>query len=341
MRAAFCPGPGAFEIRSVPDPVPAPGEAVIRVRGCGVCGSDLHWFRGELPPPAVCPGHEIAGEVIALNGSDGTLEIGARVAVEPLLICGRCRACRSGNYQLCQILELVGIARPGGFAEYLTMPVGRLYRLPEAMDYGFAALAEPAAVCVHAVRLGNVGLGDRVLVLGAGTVGLLSALAARAAGASEVVVSARHEHQAAAARRVGATRVFAATPAGDEERSAFLDEHPADVVIETVGGQAQTLEDALLAVRRGGTVVVLGVFSSVPRCSPLLLVVKEIRLVGSVVYGSAGPRADFERALDLLANAPEASRSLVTARVPLDQMEEGFRLAADKSRGTIKVEVIP
>jgi threonine dehydrogenase-like Zn-dependent dehydrogenase len=192
---------------------------------------------------------------------------------------------------------------------------------------------------VHGVRLGGVAPGDRVLVLGAGTIGLLCVMGARAAGAAEVAVTARHAHQAEMARRIGATRVFPAGDEGSRERAESSRDCPPDLVLETVGGRGESMNDAIRSVRPGGTVVLLGIFPSSPRCDALSLVVKEVRLLGSLTYGCRDGRADFELALEMMeANAPVV-RDLVTHRFELGEIREAFETAADKARGTIKVAV--
>ena len=174
-------------------------------------------------------------------------------------------------------------------------------------------------------------------MLGAGTIGLLSIMAARAAGAAEVAITARHPHQAEMARRIGATRVFPANPEGDRERAEFVRDCPPDVVIETVGGAGETLNDAIQSVRPGGTVVLLGIFSSPPPCDALALVVKEVRLVGSLTYGRRDRRADFELALQMLAsNASVATRSRdapLRARENSRGFRDGRRQEAGRDQG--------
>jgi L-iditol 2-dehydrogenase len=342
MRAAFGSVPGVIELRDVVGPDPRPGDVVVQVRACGICGSDLHWFQGGLPTPSVCPGHEIAGEVAACGGGVRGVRDGDRVTIEPLVVCRECRACRSGSPQLCPRQRVLGMHRAGGFADAVVAPAYAVFHLPRGLDdFALAALTEPTAVCVHAARLAGVSSGARVLVLGAGTVGLLSVLAARAAGAAEVLISARHPHQAEMARRCGATRVFAATGDGEREQAAYAAEHPIDAVLETVGGTADTVSAALRAVRRGGAVAVLGIFATAPALPALLLVGKEARVIGSLMYDRAGPRADFEVALDLLQARAELAASLITHRVGLEAIQSGFETAADKRNGAIKVSVLP
>jgi (R,R)-butanediol dehydrogenase / meso-butanediol dehydrogenase / diacetyl reductase len=339
MRSARCTGPRAFSLREVPTPVPKAGEVIVQVHNCGICGSDLHWYCGDFPAPGVCPGHEIAGEIADVGPEVGGWAPGDQVAVEPLVVCRECSYCRVGNYQLCPRFQLLGLTLDGGFADRVAVPAYALYRLPEALDCEIGALTEPMAVCVHAVRLSGLALGQRVLILGAGTIGLLSLLCARSAGAAEIAITARHSHQAAMARQMGAAQVFAATSAGDRERAEWAASHPIDVVIETVGGTADTLADAITSVRAGGTVAVLGVFTGATFCPALALVAKEVRLVGSLTYGRSGARSDFDTALDVLAAHRDAARSLITHRFDLADIRKAFAAAADKKRGAIKVTV--
>ena len=337
MRAAFCSEPGKMELREVPRPEPGPGMALVKVHNCGVCGSDLHYYGGHLPVPTVCPGHEISGEVAEIGAGVSGLAPGDRVAVEPAMICGHCDGCRTGDYQLCRDFKILGTHLHGGFAEYLAMPAYALFKLPEQIDWPTAALTEPLAVGVHGVRLGNVRLGDRVLVLGAGTIGLLAGLAAREAGAAEVLVTARHAHQRDAAERLG-LRPFSE---GSDELSPYVFANPVDVTLETVGGSADTLNQAIFSTRPGGSIVVLGVFTGQVPITALVLMLKELRLVGSLMYGRYGTRADFNVAIEILRRNRDAAGGLVTQRFPLEDIAEGFKVAADKKQRSIKVSIEP
>ncbi len=337
MLAAFCTEPGKMELRQIARPEPIPGRVLVKVRNCGICGSDLHWYGGGFPVPAVCPGHEISGEVAEVGAGVEGFAPGDRVAVEPAITCGRCPACRAGDYEICADFKILGTHDAGGFAEYLAMPAYALFKLPDDLDWPTAALTEPLAVGVHGVRLGTVRLGDRVLVLGAGTIGLLTALAARAAGAAEVLITARHPHQRQAAERFGA-RPFSD---GGDDLQAYAFEHPIDVTVETVGGTADTLNQAIFCTRPGGRVVVLGAFTCQPQINALVLMLKEIRLIGSLMYGRNGARADFDVALEVLRQNRDAAAALITHRLPLRRIDEGFRTAADKKEQSIKVTIEP
>ena len=291
-------------------------------------------------PPRVCLGHEIAGEVAAVGADVSRVRCGDAVTIEPLVVCRECDFCRSGNYQLCAKLCIAGFGRNGGFAEYVAVPDYTLYRLPAAVDCTLGALAEPLAVGVHAVRIADVKTTDHVLVLGAGPIGLLVIAAAKAAGAAEIWVTARHAHQAASAHAMGATRVFPSSETAAElQASAGRD--VVDVVIETVGDRADTISAAIQCVRPGGRVIVLGVFSVRPTIDATALMAKEVRLIGSMTYSRTGVRSDFAVALQLLAAQPQLFRHIITHRVGLRDIARGFELAGDKASGSIKVMVGP
>jgi 2-desacetyl-2-hydroxyethyl bacteriochlorophyllide A dehydrogenase len=338
MRAAFARGPGRIELDEVAMPAPGPGEVLVRVRNCGICGSDLHWWHDQMMLPQVCPGHEIAGEVAGVGPGVTALHEGDRVALEGIASCGTCRYCIAGDYQRCPAVGVLGMTVPGGFAECLTIPARHAFRVPDGVDFATAALSEPLGVAVHGVRISGLGIGQRVVILGAGTIGLMAVVAARAGGAGEVVVVARRPQQQAAARALGADRVVDETEA-DALMGETLDA-PVDLVVETVGGTASTLDTSALLCRPGGTICLLGVFTGAPRFPALFTIVKELRIQGSFVYSRAGARADFDIVLDILRRQGRAiAETVITHRVPLAEIERGFRTAADKTTGAIKVTV--
>lgn len=339
MQAAFCRGVGKLVVDAVERPTPGPGEVVVRVRNCGICGSDLHWFHDQMMIPAVCPGHEIAGEVADVGAGVGGLAAGDAVAVEGIASCGVCRYCVAGTYQRCMAIGVVGMTIPGGFAEYVKMPARHCFRVPAGVDFPTAALSEPLGVAVHGVRLADLEIGQRVAVLGAGTIGLMAVVAARAGGAGEIVVTARRPHQKAAALALGADRVV-----DEKDPEGFGDtlDAPVDLVIETVGGTADTLDTAAAVCRPGGTICVLGAFTKAPTFPALFVLAKELRIIGSFVYSRAGARADYDIVLDILRRrGKQIGETLVTHRYPLAKISEAFQTASDKTTGAIKVTIAP
>jgi 2-desacetyl-2-hydroxyethyl bacteriochlorophyllide A dehydrogenase len=336
MLAAFSGGREKIEVKEAPVPSPGPGEVLLRVRACGICGSDLHFYRGELPAmPTVSPGHEFAGEVAEVGEGVQGFAPGRRVVVEPLRTCRQCSYCRTGNYQLCPKRVLLGTFVPGGLAEYVAVPDYSLHPLPDVIDFELAALVEPLAVAVHGLHLVDLRFGERVVVLGGGSIGVMAALAARALGAAEVAVTYRHEHQGRAALAAGATCAVQ-----EAEASSLAGEKP-DVVVEAVGGHADTLNQAVGLVRPGGRVSVLGLFTGPVQVNALTVMLNEVRLAGGITYCRRGHHSDFEVALGVVEADPERARAVISHRFPLRDADEAFRTAADKSSASIKVQVHP
>lgn len=340
MQAAICRQAGRIVVEESPRPEPGPGDVVVRIRNCGICGSDLHWYHDHMMIPTVCPGHEIAGEVADVGLGVSALRAGDRVAVEGIESCGTCRYCAAGTYHLCPAVGIVGMTVPGGYAEYLRIPARHCFPVPKDVPFDVAALSEPLAVSVHGVRTSGLAIGQRVLVLGAGTIGLMAVLAARAGGAGEVLVTARRPQQKAAAAALGADHVL--DERDGEATAQVIQAAPVDLVVETVGGDADTLDQAVFACRPGGTICVLGAYTKMPTFPALFVLAKELTIKGSFVYNRTGARADFEIVQDLLArHVAVLGRTVITHRVPLAAIDGGFRTASDKTTGSIKVTVQP
>jgi 2-desacetyl-2-hydroxyethyl bacteriochlorophyllide A dehydrogenase len=335
MRAAFITAKETIEVRETDTPKPAPGEVLLRVRACGICGSDLHFYEGVFPvSPNISPGHEFAGEVAEIGEGVTGFAPGDRVVVEPIPRCGTCVYCRSGRYHICEKRSLTGSQRPGALAEYITIPSYTLYHLPDEIDFELAALTEPLAVCLHGLHLVDVRAGERVLVLGSGTIGLLSTLAAVSAGA-EVIATYRYDHQGEAALAAGASRVVR------DGETAGLEKQGIDVVVETIGGNAPTLQQALGIVRPGGRICVLGVFSQPQPLNALGLVLKDVRMAGGITYCRPGSQSDFDVAIGILRAHGDRARKLITHKFSLDEGAKAFATAADKSTKSLKVQVTP
>jgi threonine dehydrogenase-like Zn-dependent dehydrogenase len=338
MRAAVWGEGGALTAAELPRPEPGPGEVRVRVGACGICGSDLHLRHIGFVQRGLAPGHELAGTVDALGPGVAGPAPGTAVAVEPLRSCGRCDECRRGLDALCPEGQLLGVHIHGGFAEYVVVPAARAFPVAADLDPRVASLAEPAAVVVRGLRRGGLAAGSRVLILGAGSIGLLGILAARALGAGEVWISARHAGQAALARELGADRVLSE---GETAPDPLARSTPVDLVLETVGGAADTLSAAAAAVRRGGSVAVVGMFLAPVRLDTLPLLLKEATLAWSYCYGRGSEPCDFAVATRLLEDERERAARLASHAVPLAEASRAFELAADRRGGAIKVSVIP
>lgn len=334
MIAGVCDAPGSFEVREVDDPSPAPGEVLIDVAACGICGTDLHTLDGTYHAdyPAI-PGHELTGTVAALGDGVTHLEVGTRVAVNPNLPCRHCRQCRRGRPHLCDNPQAVGVTRAGGFAEKCAFPAELAVRLPDALPLVEAALMEPTSCCLHGLEVARPSPGDRVIILGGGTVGLLLLQLARLCGAARVVVSELVPSKRQLAEELGADASVDPT-AHDDPVQALFDATggPADLVIEAAGAEA-TASIALDLVAPGGIVLFFGVCEEeveVP-VSPRRVFREELRIVGSYT----NPFTD-ERVIDLLASGKIETGALISDRFPLQDAPS----ALDRAREVDSVKVM-
>jgi 2-desacetyl-2-hydroxyethyl bacteriochlorophyllide A dehydrogenase len=335
MQALVFTGPGQLQVRDVPRPTPSVGEALVRVKYAGICGSDLHIWHGlwQVTPPIIL-GHEVVGDVVESRADE--LAVGTRVAVEPRLRCGTCRACREGQTTACRRSRATGVRLDGGAAEYQVHPAALLHPLPDTLSWEQAALTEPTAVAVRMIRRAGVQVGDTVLVLGGGPIGFLAASMARAAGAGRVVISELSSPRIDFCRSAGFEVIDASATDPAEAFRASTDGEGADVVVEAVG-HPSTIGVMLEAVRTGGTVLAGGVYTGEPPTALRQVMFKELRLVGSLAYESREVRA----ALGLLARGALPVDGLVTRIVPLERaVEDGFA-ALERSRGEMKVLLAP
>lgn len=344
MRGAVQTGIRQIEVRDVPEPSPAEGMALVRVRAAGICGSDLHPYHGRPEPQPLPEGHEVAGEVTYLPADyHGPIRLGDRVAMDTICLgraCGTCGFCLAGQPFHCTERR-AGPNPGGGFAEVIRRRPAGLFRLPDGVTLEQGALIEPFAVAVHAVRHVRMPAGASVAIVGAGTIGQMALLAARALGAGPVHVLARHAHQAALAEDLGATTVTRADGNEAIERIRELTGGSGvDLVLETVGGHGETINLSWDLARPRGTVAVLGVFpdrASVDLIRPLM---REIWAAFPNCYGSIDGRHDYDVAIQLVASGHAPVERLVTHRFPLEAAPEAFQTAADKSTGSVKVHLV-
>jgi len=309
MRAVRVMGDGAVGTVEVQPPA---GEGVrVRVTACGICGSDHHLVEMGVP---VTLGHEITGVL-----ADGT-----PVVIEPYAACGSCDRCLAGLTTHCRAMgAMYGITSDGGLADEILVDPSSVIPLPSAMPPRLSALAEPLAVGIHGLNRVELAVGSRVLVVGAGPIGLLVAAAAVDRGAV-VDLAARYDHQRVAAEAIGASP--------DVGRNYEL-------VIDAVGTQA-TVDQAIGKARPGGTVLVVATFWE-PVQIGLGFGAREVRLVPAFAYGRHRGQREFADAIDLLARRPELGDHVVSHEVSLDDAAEAFRIAADRSAGARKVLVVP
>jgi 2-desacetyl-2-hydroxyethyl bacteriochlorophyllide A dehydrogenase len=320
MRAVEVTGERGLAETELPDPAPGPGEVAIDVAVCGICGSDLHM----LPSPAIAPGtvmgHEFSGLVAALGEGVEAPSEGARVCVLPMDPCGACPVCLGGNEHLCVEMPVRGHGlggRPGAFAERVLAPAANVFELPDSVSDEQGALVEPLSVGVHAVRLAEADPGDPVVVLGAGPIGVMTALALRARGFERVVVVEPGERRR---QRISALDFEAVPMEGVHEAvvERLGSELPAAVL--ECAGHPSALGLALELVRPAGVVVAAGVLEEPVPLNQLLLILKEARLVGSFAYR----REDFVEALELIASGAVPTDQLITEVAPMGRAQALF-----------------
>jgi 2-desacetyl-2-hydroxyethyl bacteriochlorophyllide A dehydrogenase len=336
MRALVYIGPDQLELSELAAPVPADGEALVKIRYAGICGTDLHLWHGEMSAvrAPVVVGHELVGEVV--EDTTGKLQSGQRVAVEPLLVCGVCRACREGASHVCRNLRVQGVHANGGAAELLATPTARLHPIPDGLSWEAAACTEPASVAVHMVRRAGIELGDTVLVLGGGPIGVLVASVARAAGARRVLISEVSQPRLALARQAGFETIDAAQADPVQVIRDLTDVEGADVVVEAVGHPA-TVAQMVAACRVRGRILVGGIGGAPSPVDLANVVFKELTLVGSRVYESR----DMATAVSLLGSGALKVDGLVTRTVPLESaVVDGYQRLRD-SRDEMKVLLAP
>jgi 2-desacetyl-2-hydroxyethyl bacteriochlorophyllide A dehydrogenase len=329
MQAAVITAPGEVEIAMLADPAPRAHEVVVAVAACGICGTDLHLLEGDLPAPyPLVPGHEFAGEIVAVGAEVDRFSVGDAVAVDPNLFCGSCRQCRRGRGNLCEAYAALGVTTAGGAADFAVAAASSCVRLPAGVDLADAALIEPLACAVRGFDVLQLPVGDRVLIYGAGTMGLLNLVLARHAGASSVAVVDRNPERLAGARSLGADG--AVTSADDLHAPDGW-----DAVIDCTGVVA-AIDDGLARVGRGGSFLQFGVAApgATATWSPHRVYRDEIRIVGSMAVLNS-----FDRAAELFAAGIVEPDAIISDRVPLaDYAEAITRFRSGKG---LKTQVAP
>ena len=300
-----------IRVLDLPAPEPTGDHVRVRVAAAGICGSDLHLL--DWGPMPVTLGHEIAG----------VLDDGTPVAIEPVHRCGTCESCTRGDTHLCRTAQTIGIGVDGGMADEVVVPPECVVPLPDGLSVADAGLVEPVACAVRSLHRARVESGQRVAVVGGGTLGIASVAAAVHLGC-EVGVAARHPHQIAAAEAVGGRPV----------------EGHYDVVIEAAG-TSSAFNQAIELTRVRGTIALLGTYWEQLALKATPIGLKELDVVGCLAYGHHGGRREVDTAAALLAAVPELAPALITHRFPLDDAPEAFRVASDRSAGAIKVTLEP
>jgi len=339
MKAAVYEGSQKISIKNVEMPVLESDEALVQVKYCGICGSDLFICSGKHPrvkPPLIF-GHEFSGVIIKINEQNlkTELKIGDRVAVRPTYPCGQCDACREGAFHICGKLALIGIDSNGGFAEYVKVPLSNIVKVSKQVAFEEIALVEPLAVAVHAVRSSRMKVGDRVIVLGGGPIGLLIASLLKLAGATQIIISEVNPYQLDKANSLGFITINPLVEDIIKRVDNLTNGKGADLLFDAAGVPS-TAEQSTKLVKVQGEIVIVGVFEEPAEFDFLSFMNKEQKAVGIRVY-SAG---DVKKAVELLEAKLIDVRPLISHKLKLDDIEKGFKLIKNNAE-TMKIMIYP
>jgi len=343
MKALLLSEYSKLEVADLPKPSVAPGEVLVQVAACGICGSDVHGYDGSSGrriPPLVM-GHEAAGIVAEVGTGVSRFAVGDRVTFDSTVYCGACDYCLSGQINLCDNRQVVGVSTPdfrraGAFAEFVTVPEHIVYRLPDELSFAEAAMLEAVSVALHAVAVSDLQGGETALVIGAGMIGLLTLQAARAAGCCRILVADVDASRLKMAKEAGADAIILAS--GAEMVSEVLrltNGRGVDLVLEAVG-RDETVTAAIDAVRKGGTVTLIGNITPQVVLPLQKVVSRQIRLQGSCA--SCG---EYPQAIELVSNGKIKVTPLITAIAPLSDGARWFERLHSREPNLMKIVIDP
>lgn len=343
MKALLLSEYNRLEIVDLPLPRPGPGELLVRVEACGICGSDVHGYDGasgrRIPP--IVMGHETAGTVAAVGPGVTSVREGDRIAPDSTIYCGECEYCRRGQINLCDRREVLGVStgeyrRAGAFAQFVSVPDRIVHPLPESLPFTEAAMVEPLAVAVHAVDLADVPKNGTALVVGAGMIGLLTQQALRVAGCPTIYVLDIDDARLKLAKDLGAAAVINAKTSDATAELQYLTEgRGVDVALEAVGS-TPSIKTAVESVRKGGTVVLIGNIAPTAEIPLQIVVSRQLRL-----QGSAGSSGEYPRCIEMLARGDIDLKPLISVVAPLEEGPQWFERLHAREANLMKVILTP
>jgi 2-desacetyl-2-hydroxyethyl bacteriochlorophyllide A dehydrogenase len=339
MKAAVLEAIKRIAVKDIPAPIPKDDEVLIKVKTCGMCGTDLKLYNGQYSARVpVVPGHEYSGEIVALGENVRNLKVGQRVVSDPNESCGKCYWCRNHQTYFCKELAAYGVLRDGGFAEYCTASEKGVYPIPEGVDDETAAFAEPVSCVVHAVDRVNYHSGETVAIIGGGPMGQIHLQFALCSGARKVILIEPEETRRQMAKRFGAHVVI--NPKEGDLKEQVLAETEGlgpDVVVEVVG-RADTIELAVELAKLGGRVLIFGFAPEGQKATiiPFNVLSRELTILGSWVNPYS-----YSRALEVLASGRIQVKPLISNRLKLDDISNAYTLLQEKPAGFMKSLVSP
>lgn len=337
MKAAVWYGGNKVEIEDMADPAANRDEVLVRVKSVGICGSDVHSFGGRSKrrvPPLVL-GHEFSGVVADVGPSVSDFQNGDKVVVEPIISCGACEPCGRGKTNICTDIGVIGLHSPGAFAEYITVPARKCYKLPAGVSFDEAALVEPLSVATHAINITPTQAGDNLLVIGCGTIGLMVLEIAKHSVAGNVFVSDLIDYRLDVAKRLGANVVINGKREDPISRiKEVTSGKGVDAVVEAVGVE-DTVQQALNAVKNGGAVTLTGMLEQMIRIDAIKLVANEITMRGGYCYNGI----EFKRSLDLIANGIVDVKPFITHTFSLTDIAKAIAIVTEGKEEHIKIVI--
>ena len=347
MKALLLSEYSKLEIADLPTPHPAPGEVLVQVAACGICGSDVHGYDGSSGrriPPLVM-GHEAAGIIAEVGDGVQRFAPGDRVTFDSTVYCGQCHFCQRGQINLCDSRQVVGVSTPdfrraGAFAEYVTVPERIVYKLPAAMSFAEAAMLEAVAVAVHAIAVTELQPGDTALVIGAGMIGLLIVQALRSAGCHTVLVADVDATRLKLAAEAGATATLVSSGGGASDAivaqvHGLTGGRGVDVVLEAVG-RDETVAAAIEAVRKGGAVTLVGNITPSVNLPLQKVVSRQIRL-----QGSCASSGEYPESIELVSSGKIKVTPLITSIAALEDGAEWFARLHAREPNLMKIVLDP
>ncbi len=343
MQALVLTDKMRFDLQEIPTPEPGPGEVLVAVQACGICGSDVHGMDGSTGRrrPPIVMGHEAAGFIANVGPQVTAWSRGDRVTFDSTIYCGHCEHCRQGEVNLCHHRRVLGVScedyrQPGAFADYVVVPERILYRLPENLSFEEAALIEPFTIAFHAVRRRPVQLNETALIIGCGMIGLALLQAVRLAGFGHVVAVDTATDRLQQAKNLGADDLV--NSADGHALDALLkltNGRGFDQVFEAVG-VAVTVELGVRAARKGGTITLVGNVSPQVPLPLQLVVTRELTL-----YGSCASAGEYPACLDMMARGKISAQPLLSAIAPLHEGAQWFERLYRREPGLLKVILKP
>lgn len=337
MQQARMTEPGKIEFRQIEKPEISVDEILMRTKRIGVCGSDIHVYHGLHPYTSypIVQGHEVAGVVAEVGANVDGFSVGDKITFTPQVTCGECYPCQHGMYHICETLKVMGFQTDGSGQEYFPLPAWNAIKLPDDFSLDYAALIEPIAVAVHALKRGGEVQGKKVLVLGAGTIGNLTAQTAKAMGAESVMITDVNEYKLAKANACGIDFVI---NTAEDDLGQVIATHfgptKADLILECVGVQP-TVDQAIENARKGTTIVIVGVFGEKPTVDLGLVQDRELSLVGTLMY----KKSDFEKGVELISIGKMCLDDLVTHRFKFDQYLDAYHTIEGSNGEYMKVMI--